>query len=80
MGKMFHTRMGVRLGRARARDSQFGPGKVHLLIWRRDMREWVTHCRFDDPWWSAGWERVSVDHEVTCKECVKQSPVLGSSL
>jgi hypothetical protein len=69
-----YTRMGVRYGRFEAYgSSRWGPGKVHLYVWRKDARQWVTSCRFDDTRDFGGFygQQVAKDIEVTCKICLK---------
>lgn len=71
--RMSYIRMGVRLGRFQAHGGRFGPGKVHLYVWRKDAKQWVLECKADDVGAFSGYygEQVTVDHPVTCKKCIK---------
>jgi hypothetical protein len=68
-----YVRMGVRYGRYHAFGGRFGPGKVHLAIWRREHKQWVISCRFNDVGSFSGYhgEQVDKTEPVTCKKCLK---------
>jgi len=77
--KTSYVRKGVRYGRYRTFGSRWGEGKVHLFIYRKAEKEWVTSCRFNDLGTFSGMygEVIDADTPVTCKKCAKHSE--GSS-
>jgi len=80
--RMTYTRMGVKLGRFKAHGGRFGPGKVHLYVWRRDAKQWVLECNADSVGAFSGYygEQVSIDTPVTCKKCLKKVQTIPQML
>lgn len=74
---MSYVRLGVRYKRLRNHPHRWGDGKVHVMIWRRDWRQWVKACRFDDvsALSAVRGEDVPDDEPVTCKACARVEPV-----
>ena len=73
MSSTTYQRLGVRYGRFQTYRSRFSPGKVHLYIWRKDIKEWVTACRFvyGTDFGHYHGQQVDADEPVTCKKCLK---------
>jgi hypothetical protein len=72
-----YVRRGVRYGRFQTHGSAWGPGKVHLYIYRKSEKEWVTSCRFNDIGSFGGYYGMQMDDPhtpVTCKKCLKAVP------
>ena len=65
--------MGVRYKLVATNKNRWGDGKVHLMLYRRENREWRLVCRPDDP---TGYfvHDLMVEQPVTCKLCLAQDP------
>ena len=42
------TKMGVRYRLVRTGRGRWGPGKVHLMYWSKEYKQWVLACRSND--------------------------------
>lgn len=74
---MAYVRRGVRYKRLRMYPSRWGEGKVHLMIYRRDYKQWVKACRFDDISILGEEPRgvdVNDDEAITCRVCQRIAP------
>jgi hypothetical protein len=73
-----YIRKGIRLSRFQTYPSQHSPGRVHLYIWRRDHRQWVTYCNFDSVGAFSGFfgKQLEDPHTpVTCRVCLRAEGV-----
>ncbi len=58
---------GVRYHKAKNRDSRWGVGKVHWMVYDRENKLWRKQCRPGDFGYNT--TPVAYDTPVTCKRC-----------
>jgi hypothetical protein len=72
-----YARRGVKYGRYQTFANRWGEGKVHLYVYRREHKEWVLGCRFNDVGSFGSYHGKQLDDAhvpVTCKKCLKVTP------
>ena len=72
-----YARRGVKYGRYQTYANRWGEGKVHLYVYRREHKQWVVACRFNNVGTFAGMHGVQLEDAsvpVTCKKCLKKTP------
>jgi hypothetical protein len=73
----YYTQGGTRFGRFQTAGSRWDPhGKVHIYVYRKDVKRWVIQCRFSDydplPFHGAPMDDPKA--EVTCRRCAGVIP------
>jgi len=65
--------MGVRYKLVATGKNRWSDGKVHIMFFRRENREWRLACRPNDP---TGYfvHDLIVEQSITCKLCARHDP------
>ena len=70
---MTFARMGVRYKFVTTHKNRWSDGKVHIMFFRRENRDWRLLCRPNDV---NGYfcHDLTYEEPITCKLCLKQDP------